>query len=70
MFTLLVEGMTCGGCARRITTAVQAVDKAAAVEVDLPARLIRVVSAEDAEIVARAVTAAGYPASVRPAAPA
>lgn len=64
MFELQENGMTCGGCARRVTAAVQSVDKAADVQIDLPAKLIRVSSQADAQSIAAAVTAAGYPAKV------
>jgi copper chaperone len=64
MFELQVNSMTCGGCARRVTAAVQSVDKAADVQIDLPAKLIRVSSQADAQSIAAAVTAAGYPAKV------
>jgi copper chaperone CopZ len=40
------------------------VDKAADVQIDLPAKLIRVSSQADAQSIAAAVTAAGYPAKV------
>lgn len=64
MFTLKVNGMTCGGCARRITAAVLSVDKDAKVDIDLGAKLVHVQTDEDAEAVAGAVTAAGYATSV------
>jgi copper chaperone len=63
MYTLKVEKMSCGGCAARVTRAVQALDPHAKVEVLFKDRLVRVESAEAPSAVADAVTAAGYPAS-------
>lgn len=63
MYALKVEKMSCGGCAARVTRAVQALDPDAKVEVLLKDRLIHVQSAESADAIANAVTAAGYPAS-------
>ncbi|MDC8014447.1 heavy-metal-associated domain-containing protein [Tahibacter soli] len=58
-----VEGMTCGGCARRVTRAVQALDANAAVAVDLARGTVEVGSTADATAVAAAIAAAGYPAT-------
>ena len=63
MYTLKVEKMSCGGCAARVTRAVQALDPDAKVEVLLKDRLVHVQSAETADAIADAVSAAGYPAS-------
>lgn len=64
MYTLKVEEMSCGGCAVRVTRAVQALDPQAKVEVLLKDRLLHVESAEAPGAVANAITAAGYPASL------
>ncbi|SDE64266.1 copper chaperone [Massilia sp. PDC64] len=63
MYTLEVEKMSCGGCAARVTRAVQALDPHAKVEVLLKDRLVRVESTQAPAAVADAVSAAGYPAS-------
>lgn len=63
MYTLKVEKMSCGGCAARVTRAVQALDASAKVEVLLKDRLIHVDSAQAPGVVADTITAAGYPAS-------
>lgn len=63
MYTLKVEKMSCGGCAARVTRAVQALDPHAKVEVLLKDRLVHVESMQAAGVVAGAVSAAGYPAS-------
>jgi len=63
MHTFKVEKMSCGGCAARVTRAVQSMDPEAKVEVLLNDGLVQVDSAETADAIAKAVTAAGYPAS-------
>lgn len=57
-----VDGMTCGHCVRAITRAVQALDPAAQVAVDLDARSVEVQTGLPAEQVAAAIRDAGYPA--------
>lgn len=64
MFELQVEKMTCGGCANRVTKAALAVDSDAKVDVDLKSKLVRVESHADAEVMASAISNAGYPATV------
>ena len=61
MFTFKVEKMSCGGCAARITRAVQALDPDAKVDVSLPERLVRVDSVRSGHAIAGAMTSAGYP---------
>jgi len=56
-----VEGMTCGGCARSVTKAIELVDPQASVQADPASRRVQVqTSASEAEIVA-ALTDAGFP---------
>jgi copper chaperone len=58
-----IENMTCFGCARSVTKAIQSVDKAAVVKADPENRMIDVAtSAARAEIEA-VLAAAGYPAA-------
>lgn len=66
MIELNVEGMSCGHCADRVSKAIAAVDPAAKVDVDLGANLVRVTSAASPQVLAAAVTEAGYPATPRP----
>lgn len=63
MYTLKVEKMSCGGCAARVTRAVQALDPQARVDVLLKDRLVQVDSQQAPAALADAITAAGYPAS-------
>jgi len=55
-----VDGMTCGHCVRAITRAVQALDPAAKVQVDLGAKTVEVAARVPAERVAAAIAAEGY----------
>lgn len=61
MFQFNVPAMTCGGCARAITRAVQTVDPAAIVDADPATKRVSIRSvAEEASITA-AMAEAGYP---------
>ncbi|ACF51476.1 copper chaperone [Stenotrophomonas maltophilia] len=56
-----VEGMTCGGCARSVTKAIELVDPQASVQADPASRRVQVqTSASESQIVA-ALTDAGFP---------
>lgn len=57
-----VQGMRCGGCVRRITQAIQALDADARVGADIAAARLRIDSVEGAASLVRAMTNAGYPA--------
>lgn len=61
MYTLHVEKMTCGHCVAAVTRAVQEVDPAAKVEVNLAAATVQVDGAGEPMAVARAIAEAGYP---------
>eukprot|EP01035_Chromulina_nebulosa_P068379 gene68379-93710_t len=50
-----VPDMTCDGCARAITSAVQATDPAATLKIDLAAHLVAVTSARPAAALAEAM---------------
>lgn len=63
MYTFKVEKMSCGGCAARITRAIQALDPKAKVDVSLQERLVRVDSGKAVHVITDAVTSAGYPTS-------
>lgn len=60
-----IDNMTCGGCARKVTMAVQALDPDARVVADPSSRQIRVESAVAEEQIAAALCAAGYPPSLQ-----
>jgi copper chaperone len=69
MIRFKVEKMGCGGCAKSLTEAVQAVEPGARVDVDLATKRVTVSGiTAPADRIARAITAAGYPAEPVPAA--
>ena len=55
-----VQGMSCGHCVRAVTAAVQAVDPAAEVQVDLASGEVQVQSVGDHAAIARAIEEEGY----------
>lgn len=63
MVAFKVEGMTCGGCASRVTKAIQALDSTAQVNIDLRSKTVSVETRFAPATLAEAVTAAGYPAT-------
>lgn len=62
MQTFHIQNMTCGGCVRGVTRAIQSVDPAALVHADVPARRVQVVSDQPREIVEATLTKSGYQA--------
>jgi copper chaperone len=60
MYTLKVGKMSCGGCAGRVTRAVQAVDPQAKVEVLLKDRLVQMERAQAPDAIVGVITSAGY----------
>ncbi|MGC4028667.1 MAG: heavy-metal-associated domain-containing protein [Steroidobacteraceae bacterium] len=58
-----IENMTCGGCARGVTRAIQSVDPQASVDADPPNRRIEVQSTASPEQLRAALANAGFPAS-------
>jgi len=63
-----VENMTCGGCARSVTKAIQSVDPTAVVEADPSARSVVVTTASPRAAIEAALTHAGFPTETRSAA--
>jgi len=60
-----VKEMSCGGCAKHVTKAVQKASPGAEVNVDLATGKVTVTPApSDAAAVAKAISEAGYPAQV------
>ena len=58
-----VSGMSCGHCVRAVTQAIQALDQAARVEVDLAAGRVSVESVLDAAQIQAAIREQGYEVS-------
>jgi Cu+-exporting ATPase len=65
MYELTVEDMTCKHCVGRVTKAVQEIDGAAKVEIDLPTKKVKIDSQADLDRIAQAIDEAGYPVSAR-----
>jgi len=63
MIELQVENMSCGHCVSAVTKAVQTLDPAAQVTVDLAAKSVSVASSAPAADISAAIEEAGYPVS-------
>ena len=61
MTTFSVEGMSCGHRVSAVTRAVQQVDAAASVQVDLSKQTVAVTSGAATDAVKAAIEQAGYP---------
>ena len=61
MLTLTVSGMTCGGCIKAITRALQAQDPAATVDADLASQTVEVQSSLSPELTRQIIGDAGFP---------
>jgi copper chaperone len=59
-----VETMTCGGCVRRVTTALRSLDPAAQVQADPASRRLVVISSRPQGEIEAALAEAGYPATL------
>ena len=66
MMNFRVLGMTCGGCARAVTNAVQRGDENAKVEVDLGGKRVLIHSSGDPKRFESAIEEAGYEVSLLP----
>lgn len=56
-----IQDMTCGGCATRVTKAVQSIDPTATVEADVASKVVTIQSKATSEQVVAVLTDAGYP---------
>jgi copper chaperone len=61
MHTLFVTGMTCGGCTKAVTKAIQLQDANATVQIDLATQKVEIESRLDREALITIVTDAGFP---------
>ncbi|BAE50614.1 heavy-metal-associated domain-containing protein [Paramagnetospirillum magneticum] len=57
--TYRVTGMSCGGCSKSVTSAIQEITPGAKVEVNLEAKAVTVEGADEAQV-RQAVDAAGF----------
>jgi len=63
MLSLKVSGMTCGGCIKAVTKAIQAQDAQAKVEVDLASQMVNLETSLSAAQAGQIITDAGFPVS-------
>ncbi|PBS12634.1 heavy metal transport/detoxification protein [Lysobacteraceae bacterium NML93-0792] len=61
MLRFHIPNMTCGGCAKTVTTALLSIDPQARIEIELPTREVRVESSVDERAFLSALGEAGYP---------
>lgn len=60
---LRIQNMTCGGCARSVTRAIQSFDPDARIEADPAARAVKAGTTASSAAVCQVLEAAGYPAT-------
>lgn len=60
---LRIENMTCGGCARSVTKAIQSIDPNARVETNPEARTVKVETTATPVALQQVLEEAGYPAT-------
>ncbi|MDW5316130.1 heavy-metal-associated domain-containing protein [Rhizobium sp. PL01] len=60
---LKIENMTCGGCARSVTKAIQSIDPNAGIETNPAARTVKVETTATSAALQKALEEAGYPAT-------
>ena len=63
MLSLKVSGMTCGGCIKAVTKAIQSQDPQAKVEVDLASQIVSLETALSAAKASQIIADAGFPVS-------
>ncbi|EJO35579.1 heavy-metal-associated domain protein [Acinetobacter sp. 1294596] len=59
---LLIENMTCGGCARGVTATIHEIDPNAKVDIDLATKVVSVESIESIDKITNALAEDGFPA--------
>ena len=64
MVRLKIEAMTCGGCAKSITQAIESVDRKAKIDVDIEGRLVTVDSTTNVNSLIEVIHEAGYEATM------
>ena len=60
---LTIENMTCGGCAKSVTKAIQSLDPNARIETNRAARSVKVETTASTAALQQVLEEAGYPAS-------
>ena len=62
---LLIVKMTCGGCARGVTTTIHNIDPNAKVNIDLAATVVNIETIASVEQMTTALAKGGFPAQVQ-----
>ena len=62
MYQFVIPNMSCSGCARSVTKALQGVDASAEIDANFAKHQVRVDSPADEALLRAALEAAGYPA--------
>lgn len=62
---LRIENMTCGGCAKSVTKAIQSVDPNAEIETNPAARMVKIETTATSAALQRVLEEAGFPATAR-----
>ena len=62
---LKIEGMTCGGCAKSVTKAIQSVDPPAKIDTNPAQRMVKVETTATPSALRQVLEEAGYPATVK-----
>ncbi|MFU0507834.1 heavy-metal-associated domain-containing protein [Pseudaminobacter sp. NGMCC 1.201702] len=60
---LNIERMTCGGCAKSVTKAIQSVDSNAKIDTDPAARAVKIETTATQAAILQVLEEAGYPAT-------
>ena len=63
MLSLKVSGMTCGGCIKAVTKAIQAQDASATVQADLGTQIVSLETTLSQAQASKLITDAGFPVS-------
>ncbi len=63
MLSLKVSGMTCGGCIKAVTKAIQSQDPEAKVQADLESQMVNLETSLSALQASQIITDAGFPVS-------
>lgn len=59
---LIIENMTCGGCARGVTATIQSIDPEAKVDIDVSKKTVNLSSSAELDQILVALAEDGFPA--------
>lgn len=62
---LLINNMTCGGCARGVTATIKSVDENAIIDVNLDSKIVTVDTNTSSDKIIEALAEDGFPAQVQ-----